>query len=230
MWMTQTLNNTVRGVRTLAGRRCWRPGLMPVVMLATISLGLPDRSWAGQFNPVLDIGDQAPRWQQLQGVDGQRHSWQDVADADCVLVVFTCNSCPYAVDVEDRLIELAQRFPTPRLRVVAINVNLVEDDRLPAMKRRADEKSFPFPYLHDPSQQIAKQFGALRTPEFFVLDGAGNVAYMGALDDSPDGSQVTTSYVADAITAVLAGSLPETRETVPIGCRIRFTRSDRRRR
>ncbi len=179
---------------------------------------------AGEYNAVLEIGDAAPQWKDLEGVDGQRHGWADVADARCVVVAFTCNSCPYARDVEDRLVELAKEFPAPAVRLVAINVNLIEEDLLPAMKARAQEKGFPFPYVHDPTQQLAKDFGAIKTPEFYVLSGSGKVAYMGALDDSPDGKAVTRHYVADAVRAVLAGETPQVAETLPIGCRIRYSR------
>lgn len=180
---------------------------------------------AGEFNAVLSIGDQAPRWSGLEGADGKRHGWDDVAGSKCVVVAFTCNSCPYARDVEDRLIELTKEFPASEMRLVAINVNLVKDDSLAAMKQRAEEKGFPYPYLHDPTQKIAKEFGAIKTPEFFVLDAVGKVVYMGSLDDSPDGKAVTKRYVADAVRAVLAGTKPEATETVPIGCRVRYVAS-----
>jgi peroxiredoxin len=178
---------------------------------------------AGQYNAVLDIGDPAPQWRDLPGTDGRQHDWSELADAKCIVVAFTCNSCPYARDVEDRLIELTREFPAPDVRLVAINVNLVDDDLLPAMKQRAQEKAFPYPYLHDATQKIARDYGAMKTPEFYVLTAAGKVAYMGALDDSPDGQAVKQRYVADAIGAVLAGQAPETTETVPIGCRIRYS-------
>ncbi|HBJ33855.1 MAG TPA: thioredoxin family protein [Planctomycetaceae bacterium] len=178
---------------------------------------------AGEFNATLSVGDQAPKWENLEGVDGKRHGWDDVAAAKCVVVAFTCNSCPYARDVEDRLIELTKEFPESEMRLVAINVNVVKDDSLDAMKQRAQEKAFSYPYLHDPTQKIAKEFGAIKTPEFYVLDSAGKVVYMGALDDSPDGKSVNKRYVADAIKAALLGTMPQTTETVPIGCRVRYT-------
>jgi len=189
------------------------------------TVGIGSAVKAGEFNAVLSIGDQAPKWSGLEGADGKRHDWDNVADSKCVVVAFTCNSCPYARDVEDRLIELTKEFPASDMRLVAINVNVVKDDSLAAMKQRAEEKGFPYPYLHDPTQKIAKEFGAIKTPEFFVLDALGKVVYMGALDDSPDGKAVTKRYVADAVRAVLAGSKPETTETVPIGCRVRYVAS-----
>lgn len=182
---------------------------------------------AGEYNAVLSVGDEAPRWNELEGVDGRKHSYAELSEARSVVVAFTCNSCPYARDVEDRLIALTNEFAESAVRVVAINVNLVDDDLLPAMKQRAEEKAYPFPYLHDPTQQIARDFGAIKTPQFFVLDARGKVAYMGALDDSPDGKAVTRRYVADAVKAVLAGQQPELRETVPIGCRVRYAREPR---
>jgi len=177
----------------------------------------------GQFNAVLSIGDSAPRWTPLEAVDGKHYGWDDVSKAKCVVVAFTCNSCPYARDVEDRLIALTKEFPADDLSLVAINVNLVNDDLLPAMKQLAQEQGYTFPYLHDPSQKIARDYGAIKTPEFFVIDSNGKVVYMGSLDDSPDGKSVSKRYVADAIRAVLAGTKPQTTETVPIGCRVRYS-------
>lgn len=200
-------------------------GVFMLCGLIGLNVGVP--AVAGEYNAVLNIGDPAPQWKDLEGVDGQKHHWTDVADARCVVVAFTCNSCPYARDVEDRLIELVKEFPAPDVKVVAINVNVIEEDLLPAMKARTEEKGFTYPYLHDPTQQIAKDYGAIKTPEFFVLTGSGKVAYMGALDDSPDGKAVSKRYVADAIRAVLADEKPQVTETVPIGCRIRFNRSRR---
>jgi len=197
---------------------------LTLLVAATVSLlASCNAATAGQYNAILTIGDKAPQWENLEGVDGKRHSWGDIAGAKSVVVAFTCNSCPYARDVEDRLIELTKEFPESEMRLVAINVNVVKDDSLDAMKQRAQEKAFPYPYLHDPSQKIAKDYGAIKTPEFYVLDSSGKVVYMGALDDSPDGKSVTKRYVADAIRAAISGTNPETTETVPIGCRVRYT-------
>lgn len=185
--------------------------------------------FAGQFNTVMEIGATAPAWKDLPGTDGQDHSFESVADAKVVVVVFTCNSCPYALDLEDRLIELVKRFDGKGVACVAINVNTVEEDKMPAMKERAKEKGFTFPYLWDQSQQIAKDYGAKYTPEFFVLVNDRKLVYMGSLDDSPAGDKVTKTYVADAIESALAGESVKVTETVPIGCRIRFERQRRKR-
>ncbi|MCG8649137.1 MAG: thioredoxin family protein, partial [Pirellulales bacterium] len=141
----------------------------------------------------------------------------------------TCNSCPYAVDVEDRLIALEKDYASRGVALVAINVNKVKKDLLPAMKETAEDKGFKFPYLFDESQQIAKDYGAKYTPEFFVLNQQRKVVYMGSLDDSPDGKNVAKRYVRAAVDAVLSGEQPAVSETVPIGCRVRFERQRRSR-
>lgn len=179
---------------------------------------------AGTYNPVLSIGDTAPEWKQLPGTDGEAHSWHDVKDKKLVVVVFTCNSCPYAVDHEERLIQLTYDYQGKSVAIVAINVNKIDADNLPAMKQRADERSFPFDYVFDETQQIARDFGAGNTPEFFLLDASRRVMYMGSMDDSPDGSQVSKTYLRDAIDAALSDKEIAVKETVPIGCRIRFQR------
>ncbi|GAA5507373.1 thioredoxin family protein [Novipirellula caenicola] len=184
---------------------------------------------AGEFNTTINIHDDAPAWANLPGTDDQLHSLDDLKDKKVVVVAFTCSSCPYAVDAEDRLIAMQQKFAASEVAVVAINVNKVEEDLMPAMKQRAKEKKFNFPYLFDESQQIAKAFGAKYTPEFFVLDENRKIVYMGSLDDSPDGKNVTEPHVIRAIEAVLAGNKPTITETVPIGCRIRFERNLRNR-
>ncbi len=185
--------------------------------------------FAGEFNPVLNIGDNAPAWENLPGVDGKTHSLSDLKKSPVVVVVFTCNSCPYAVDYEDRINVLAKMHQgeSAKVSVVAINVNLVPADSLAKMQVRAKEKGFAFPYLYDESQQIAKAYGATRTPEFFVLDAERKIVYMGAMDDNSDEKKVTKQYLQPAIDAAVSGKTPEVKETVAVGCNIRFVRKRR---
>ena len=209
---------------------------------------------AGKFGRTLDIGKPAPVWKNLPGIDEKQHSLDDLKASEVVVVVFTCNSCPYAVDYEDRIVAFANKFcqpnliskasagdatsadpeakkpASPRVALVAINVNKVEEDLLPAMAKRAKEKKFPFPYLFDETQQIAKDYGAIWTPEFFVLNKERKVVYMGALDDNTDASKVKKHYVEDAVTATLNGKDVEVAETPAIGCQIRWERRRRSRR
>src|SRR5687768_14864248 len=142
---------------------------------------LPGLGLAGEFNKKLSIGDPAPAWKDLPGTDGKKHALADLAGKDLVVVVFTCNSCPCSVEYEDRIIALTNKYKD-KAAVVAINVNTIPDDRLPAMTKRATQRKFPFPYLYDESQHIARDYGATYTPEFFVLDRNRKVAYMGAMD------------------------------------------------
>lgn len=197
-------------------------GLFAVLCL----LAMPLLSEAGKYNPTLEIGAKAARWENLPGADGKSYSLDDFKSADVLVIVFTCNSCPYAVDYEDRLIELAKRAATKdaKFKVVAVNVNLIKEDRLPAMKARAAEKHFNFPYLFDETQETAKAYGATFTPEFFVLNRERKLIYMGAMDDNTDAAKVKRRYVQEAIDASLAGKPVDVEETVAIGCRVRFQR------
>lgn len=183
----------------------------------------------GKYNLILAIGEKGPEWKNLPGTDGKEHAFEDLKDAKAIVVAFTCNSCPYAVDYEDRLIALTEEFKDKDVAVVAINVNKIAADRMDAMKERAEEKGFNFPYLFDETQQIAKDYGATYTPEFFVLDHQRKVAYMGALDDSTKPADVEKRYVADALNAILDSKEPEVKETVAVGCRIRIERLRRTR-
>src|SRR6476659_7351434 len=127
-----------------------------------VGLGAAGIVRPGTYNKQLSIGDDAPSWNGLVGTDDKKHSLAELADRDVVVICFTCNTCPYAVDYEDRLIELAKRFAAQgnRCALVAINANKVKDDLLPAMVDRAKAKGFNFPYLHDQTQQVALSYGA----------------------------------------------------------------------
>jgi peroxiredoxin len=201
-----------------------------VVVLWLFVVTGADRLPAGEFNSVLNLGDPAPAWTNLAGVDGKKHSLADLKDKGIVVVVFTCNSCPIASDYEDRIIAFAKKFagPDKPTAVVAINVNTVEEDRLPKMKERAESKGFPYPYLFDPTQKIAKLYGAVFTPEFFVLDKERKVAYMGAFDDNEEPTKVRRHLVEEAVEAVLSGHKPAKGETIAHGCLIRYERARRR--
>jgi peroxiredoxin len=179
---------------------------------------------AGEFNPKLNIGDSAPAWKNLPGVDGKKHSLADLEKAKLVVVVFTCNSCDVATGYEDRVIEFAKKHRGD-VAVVAINVSKKPPDALPRMQERAKEKKFPFPYLFDESQEIGRVYGANFTPEFFLLDGGRKVVYMGGMDDSTYPDKVKQRYLEDAVAAALKGEAPVTAETAPRGCRIRYPRT-----
>jgi len=180
---------------------------------------------AGKFNKVLSIGDKAPAWEQLIGVDGKQHSLSDLKDAKAVVVAFTCNHCPIAQAYEDRFTAFAAEAKKRGVAFVAINVNTIEPDRLDKMKERAEQKGFNFPYLYDESQQIGKQYGAMVTPHLFVLDSDRKIAYMGAFDADINRRAGDKLYVEDAVEAILAGKLPEVTESRPSGCSIKYEKN-----
>lgn len=170
----------------------------------------------------LAIGDEAPEWNGLEGVDGKQHSLKDLEDADAVVVVFTCNHCPVAKAYEERLVEFDHDYKDKKVALVAINVNNMEADKLPAMKERAEEKGFEFAYLYDPSQEIGRKFGATVTPHVFLLDKERKLAYCGAIDDSQNAAKVTKHSLRDAVDAVLAGKTPAEPITKQFGCGIGY--------
>ena len=202
------------------------------LLSVAVVFGLASAAWAGKYNPTMEIGQAAPSWSELPTAMGKTSSLNDFADKELVVVAFSCNSCPYAVDYEDRIIDFCKKHcgRDGKVGFVMINVNKAKDDLLPAMKKRATEKKFSFPYSFDESQKIAKDFGATRTPEFFVLDKDRKVAYMGAMDDSPDSKKVKQRYLEDAVTSLLSGGKPGVTETVAIGCNVRYERRRRSRR
>ena len=185
---------------------------------------LPVVSVAGEFNKKLNVGDTAPVWKDLPGTDGKKHSLADHKDSDVVVLVFTCNSCACSEEYEDRIIAFAKKYQES-VAVVAVNVNTTPADRLDAMKKKAAAKKFAFPYLYDETQQIAQDYGAIYTPEFFVLNKDRKIAYMGAMDDRTKADDVKEKYLEAAVDAVLKAEKPLTGETVAHGCLIRFKRT-----
>jgi peroxiredoxin len=204
-------------------------GLLILVGIVACSLFAHPLWGAGKYNPTRAIGDSAPDWRDLPGADGKRYSLSDFQKYDILVVAFTCNTCPTAVDYEDRLMALtADCAKQGRCAVVAINANRVADDELPKMEERAKIRKFNFPYLRDESQAVAKAYGATVTPEFFVLDRERRIVYMGALDDSTEAANVKVQYVQLAIDAALVGKSPDVTETVGRGCLVRYARERRK--
>ncbi|MDA7980445.1 MAG: thioredoxin family protein [Pirellulales bacterium] len=194
--------------------------LFMVLVVAIAFLASPAE--AQRFNAQLSIGDACPAWENLPGTDGKNHSLKDLEKATAVVVVFTCNQCPVAVAYEDRFMAFAKEYAEKGVKFVAINVNTSDSEKLPAMKERAAEKGFSFPYLYDESQAIARNYGAQVTPHLYLLDGQRKLAYVGAFDDNQDKSRVKENYLKDAVEAVLAGKPVENAETRPKGCGIGY--------
>lgn len=198
-------------------------------IVAGLCLALTALAVGGEFNSKLSIGAAAPRWADLPGVDGKKHSFDEFKDRDLVVVAFTCNICPIAVGYESRLIAFAKKYAGPDGKVgfVAINVNTIPEDRLDKMAERAKDRKFPFVYLYDETQKIAREYGATTTPEVFLLNKERKVVYMGALDDRNQEAEVKIRHLEAAVEAALKGEKPGTAETLPRGCRIRYQRDKR---
>ena len=164
----------------------------------------------------------------LPNVDGKMVSLADFEDAKGFIVIFTCNTCPYSVAYEDRIIALDNAYKSKGYPVIAINPNdpaAIDGDELADMKVRATEKGFSFPYLQDVGQKVYPQYGATKTPHVFVLQKEGEnniVRYIGAIDDSSrNPKKVKKRYVEQAVDALLAGKSPGTTKSKAIGCSIK---------
>jgi len=162
----------------------------------------------------------------LMNIDDKMVSLSDYKDAKGFIIIFTCNTCPYSVANEDRIIALNAKFESKGFPVIAINPNdpdVVPDDSFAAMKVRAAQKGFNFPYLLDKGQKVYPKFGATKTPHVYIVSKPKmKVEYIGAIDDSsrnPDA--VNEKYVENAVDALLAGKKIEKIETKAIGCSIK---------
>jgi peroxiredoxin len=175
----------------------------------------------------LKAGSKAPNFSGLETADGKSVSMSDFKDKDVLVVCITCNHCPVAVAYEDRIVEFAKKHagPDSKIGFVAINVNNMEADKLPKMTERAKEQGFNFPYAYDPTQKIARELGAAKTPEFFVFDKERKLVYTGAMDDGGmKADKVTKHYLVDAVEAALKGETPKTQSTAAVGCGIAYER------
>jgi peroxiredoxin len=177
------------------------------------------------YSNGMPVGTSAPAFS-LPATDGNTYALDDFADAPVLVVVFTCNHCPYAIASEDRLIELARDYEG-RARIVAINPNDARkypDDSFESMVARAKEKAFPFPYLRDEDQSVARAYDAACTPDIFVFDRDRKLVYNGRLDDNwKEPNKVTRRDLRSVIDATLEGRAHGLAEVVPsMGCSIKW--------
>lgn len=173
------------------------------------------------------IGDEATNFN-LKDVDGSMVSLTDYPEAKGFIVIFTCNTCPYAVASEDRIVALDQEFKKKGYPVIAINPNnpkVQPDDTFELMQEKAKEAGFTFPYLYDDSQTVYAKYGATKTPHVYVLqkqNGKNIVKYIGAIDDNVrNASGVKERFVANAVNELLAGKEVSVKETKAIGCSVK---------
>lgn len=197
--------------------------------LACLVAALAPGLYAGKFNRVLSVGDEAPAWQDLEGTDGCRHALADLAEARLVVLVFTNHRCPVARGYDARLVELQTDFAEAGVQLVAIESGGPPDEIPAKMRSRAQQAGYNFAYVHDPTLNVCRAYGATCTPTVFLLVPRPandkhkvrfTVAYQGAIDDSPDDSRVRRRYLRQAIDALLAGHEPQVPETRPTGCEI----------
>ena len=178
---------------------------------------------------TLKIGEKAPDFS-LPATDGQMHSPADFADAKVLVVFFTCNHCPYVIGSDEATRATADKFMPQGVAFVGINSNspnTYAEDSFPHMVERMDQHKFPWKYLHDATQDVARAYGALRTPHFFVFDADRKLVYTGRAVDTPrDATQATVFDLDNALTELLAGGAITAPVTNPIGCNVKWDGED----
>ncbi|MEO0581250.1 MAG: thioredoxin family protein [Bacteroidota bacterium] len=186
---------------------------------------------AVQAQVGYNVGDVAADFS-LKNIDDKMMSLSDMEDAKGFVVVFTCNHCPYSKLYEDRIVAIDKKYKAKGFPVIAINPNDPEtypEDSFDNMKKRAKNKGFTFPYLWDETQDIARTYGAERTPHVYLLnkvDGKLKVAYIGAIDDNArNQDDVEDRFLENAIDALLSGKKIDEPYTRAIGCTIKWSDS-----
>ena len=172
----------------------------------------------------MKLGTEAPQFD-LPGVDGQNHSLDSYGDAEALVLVQSCNHCPYVQAWEDRLSAIARDYAERGVRVVAVNSNDASshpEDSFEEMQKRALAKGLAFDYLYDEPQAVARELAAERTPEVFVYDRERKLVYHGAIDDSRDEDGVSQHYLRDGLDALLTGDEPAVSETPAVGCTVKW--------
>lgn len=178
---------------------------------------------------TLQLGETAPAFENLPATDGKTYSLTDF-DADTLVVFFTCNHCPYVVGSDEVTRRTAEKFADRGVKFVGINANSTHvhaDDDFEHMVQRMDEHTFPWTYLRDESQDVARAYGALRTPHFFVFDRNRKLVYTGRGVDNPkDTSKMTVNDLENALTDHLAGRPLRKPLTNPLGCNVKWKGQD----
>jgi thiol-disulfide isomerase/thioredoxin len=174
----------------------------------------------------LNINDPMSEFKNLPGVDGKKYSSSDFKDASILIIVFSCNHCPYVKAYEDRMIALQKDYASSGVQLIAINSNDEKnypDDNFDEMIKRAKTKGFNYKYIRDAVQQTAEAFGATHTPQFFVFDSKRKLRYSGKMDDNWENPKaVKENYLRDALDTLLIGKDVKVPETFSIGCTIKW--------
>jgi peroxiredoxin len=199
-----------------------------IIALSTIVItGTAGAAHAGEAQP-LALGAKAPLADAKlkNATDGKEISLAQAAGKKGTLVVFTCNNCPFAKAWEERIVELGNTYAKKGIGVVLINSNspsVSKGDTFEEMQKRAKERGMQVAYAADAQSTVARAFGASRTPEAFLFDKDGKLAYHGTIDDNhEEPTKVAKRYLRDALDAVVAGKAPALPETKSLGCGIKF--------
>lgn len=179
---------------------------------------------------TLPIGAKAPDFS-LLGTDGKTYSLKDFRDHDTLVIFFTCNHCPYVYGSDEVTRKTAERFQSQHVAFIGINsnsVNTVPADSFEMMVERMKTHHFPWHYLHDPTQEIALKYGALRTPHFFVFNQDRHLIYTGRGVDNPrDTSKMTVNDLERTLEEHLSKKTISVPQTNPIGCNIKWEGKER---
>ena len=174
---------------------------------------------------TLPLGSKAPSFS-LKATDGKTYSLEDFSKDPYIVVFFTCNHCPYVINSDESTRKSAERFAPKGVRFVAINSNsptTYPEDDFEHMVLRMKEHNFPWVYLYDATQEVAKAYGALRTPHFYVFDQNRTLVYCGRAVDSPrDPKKVTFHDLDEALEELTSGKPISTPLTNPIGCNVKW--------
>lgn len=209
--------------------RRWK---IAVIVVSLVIVSAPGALVAGEYNAVIDLGAPMPSFESLPATDGSKLSSTEL-DEDVVILVFLANHCPWVKGMDGDLVELVDSLEGKDVRVVGVSVNHRQEDRLPAMVKHGANAGYNFIYVFDESQELGRQLGATRTPEYFVFDKDRKLVYMGLLHNSPaakrrDGNinytqgDPTDFYVSDAVAEILAGKPVSVAETRAHGCSVEY--------
>ena len=174
----------------------------------------------------LTLGSPSPEFDNLPGIDGKKHSLKSFAGHKCLVIVFSCNHCPYVQAYEDRMIAFQREYAPKGVQLAAINSNETvnyPEDNFEEMVKRSQRQGFNFPYLRDDDQSVATAFGATHTPEFFLFDERRTLRYHGKMDDNyQNPGAVKVHFLRNAVDAVLSSEEVKEKETYSIGCTIKW--------
>ena len=174
---------------------------------------------------TLAVGENAPNFEKLLATDRKFYSISDINQTSLKVIFFTCNHCPYVTGSDELTRKVAEKFQK-EVEFVAINSNsknTYEEDSYENMVLRMEEFNFPWLYLHDESQKVAQEYGALKTPHFFLFDASWKLIYTGRNTDNPrETTRRSTNDLHDALQEAMDGLEISVPVTNPIGCNIKW--------